>query len=90
MMALGRGPDLGRKCRIRPDERRLKIPSRKGVLDALTYRLFADTTVRAPDGQFPLGRTQWRIWRQLLARFHISGEADIMARGAPLSRFDAR
>ena len=63
---------------------------RQDVLDGPTYRLFADMIVHASDEQIPREHTQWRIWRQLIIRFHLFEISDIKAWAAPISRFRSR
>ena len=63
---------------------------RQGALDGPTYRLFADMIVHASDEPIPPEHTQWRIWRQLMIRFHLFEVTDIKAWVALIARFDSR
>ena len=63
---------------------------REDLLGTDRYRLFADMVAHASDEEMALEHTQWRIWRLLLIRFHLSEVADVMAWVALISRFDAR
>ena len=63
---------------------------RQDATEDPTYRLFADMGARASEEQAPLGRTQWRIWRQLLILFRLSEVTDIRPLVALISRFGSR
>ena len=89
MMATEWGPAPVKAVGLKPLNDVLEY-ARRHVLDAPTYRHFADTVVRASDEQIPLVHTQWRIWRQLLIRLRLFEVADSMAWVALISRFDSR
>ena len=89
MMAIEWAPALVRAVGFKPINDVLKY-ARHDVLGAPTYLLFADMIVRVSDEQIPLDRTQWRIRRQLLIRFHLFEVTDIKAWVALISRFDSR
>ena len=89
MMALDWTPALVRAVGFKLLNDVLKYV-RQDVLDGPTYRLFADMIVHASDEQIPLEHTQWRIWRQLLIRFHLFEVTDIKAWVALIARFDSR
>ena len=44
---------------------------RDGVIPPDEYVLFRDMVTRATDESAPLRHTQWRIWRELVGRFHL-------------------
>ena len=71
MMAIGRPPPLAREVGFKPTNEVLKYAIQDVIGDP-TYRLFADTNVRAPGEKIPMRHTQWRIWHQLLIRFRLS------------------
>ena len=72
--------DVGRIFRLLKD----------GVIHPDEYVLFMDMITHAADEAAPLQRKQWRIWRELIVRFHLFGTSPISDWVSPIARLDSR
>ena len=63
---------------------------RDGDIPPDEYILFRDTITHATDESVPLQHTQWRIWHELIVRFHLFEIAPIADWVSLIARLDSR
>ena len=89
LMAFDWAPSLAR-CIGSRDLGRVFRLLRDGVIPSDEYVLFRDMITHATDESAPLHHTQWRIWHELIVRFHLFEIAPIADWVSLIARLDSR
>ena len=90
LMSIEWTPGLARAVGSTPINKLLQRFRNDPIFSSDEYLIFKDMLLHATDDTIPIFATNWRIWHELIIRFHLFEIADVLEWVALVARFDSK